>query len=311
MTLSLTTMPGTTLTAAPPAISFRQTDGKIGILAGDQPVATYVYQDQQITRPYFCDLNVPGGIQVTRHHPPRQGIDLVDHATFHPGLWLAFGDLSGQDDWRNKAKVRHRGLKEIRLLNDATGSFTVENDYCRADNPDQTVCQETCRYTITSESDGYLLICDSSFQSPQSFWFGDQEEMGLGVRLATPITVKSGGRIIDAAGRINEKQIWGKPTEWCDYAGTINGRHVGVLVMADPANFRPMRMHVRDYGLLTANPFGQKSFGGTEASRIEVSANQPFRLRFAIFLHASETDWSRQSQVYADVVKRLTALPRP
>ena len=36
-----------------------------------QAVATYVYDDPQILRPYFTGLKAPGGLQVTRHHPPR------------------------------------------------------------------------------------------------------------------------------------------------------------------------------------------------------------------------------------------------
>ena len=39
-------------------------------------------------------------MQVTRHHPPIEGQDRVDHGTFHPGIWMAFGDISGSDYWR-------------------------------------------------------------------------------------------------------------------------------------------------------------------------------------------------------------------
>ena len=46
--------------------------------------------------------------------------------------------------------------------------------------------------------------------------FGTQEEMGLGVRLATPLTVKSGnGRITNSVGGTNEKGTWGQAADWC------------------------------------------------------------------------------------------------
>ena len=58
-------------------------------------------------------------------------------------------------------------------------------------------------------------------------------------------------------------------------------------LMDHPENFRPSWLHVRDYGLLVANPFGRKAFTGGEASRVEVAAKEPFRLRFGVLVHAS------------------------
>ena len=292
-------------------IEFHSEPDRVIITAGNQPIATYVYADQEISRPYFAHVHVPGAVQVTRNYPPKVGVDLVDHGTFHPGIWMAFGDLDGQDYWRNKGRVRHERFIEPPKANGSTGFFTVQNSYCRIEGPDQIVCQETCRYTISIEPTGYLLICDSAFRSPKEFAFGDQEEMGLGIRLATPITVKSGGKITDAFGRVNEKGIWGKSSPWCDYSGQIHGRKVGILVMSDEANFRPSRYHVRDYGLLTSNPFGQKVFGDQAASRVVVPANETFRLRFGMLLHANTDQELDRQAAFDRFLSRLKGLPRP
>ena len=40
-------------------------------------------------------------------------------------LWLAFGDLSGADFWRNKAQVRPVGFVEEPTSDDQGESFTV------------------------------------------------------------------------------------------------------------------------------------------------------------------------------------------
>ena len=54
----------------------------------------------------------------------------------------------------------------------------------------------------------YLLEWTSVFRSANGdFTFGDQQEMGLGVRLATPLAVVKGGEITDSQGRKNGKQI--------------------------------------------------------------------------------------------------------
>jgi len=96
----------------------QQEADRVLITDDGQPVATYVFRDDKILRPYFANVHAPGGIQVTRNHPPVPKVDATDYDTMHPGVWLAFGD---------------------------------------------------------------------------------QEEMGLGVRVATPIAVKQGGTILDAA----------------------------------------------------------------------------------------------------------------
>jgi len=237
-------------------------------------VGTYVFDDPVIRRPYLANLRVPGGPQVTRNHPPRDK-DATDHATMHPGIWLSFGELGGVDFWRNKGKV------------DAV-SVDIDQAAVVARYRYQDVCEERSRVTFTRRPDGLLLVLDSTFSSTKPFAFGDQEEMGFGVRLATSLAVKSGGYLLDGAGRKNEKEIWGKTADWVDCGGTIDGKRAGVLVVPDPANFRPSWMHARDYGLLVANPFGRKAFTKGEASRVEVKAGDTFRLRYAALLHGGD-----------------------
>src|SRR5687767_13101658 len=78
------------------------------IALGAQPIANYTYAgDVKISRPFFHKVRLPGGPQLTRNHPPIPGKDATDHDTMHPGIWLAFGDVNGEDTWRNKAYVRH------------------------------------------------------------------------------------------------------------------------------------------------------------------------------------------------------------
>jgi hypothetical protein len=281
--------------------------GKVIVKVGDKTIATYVYEDPKILRPYFTGLRAPSGVQVTRHHPPREGIDADDHATMHPGLWLAFGDISGYDFWRNKARVKHAGFVERPHRGEKYAGFAVRNQYIANA---RMVCEETCRITILNRATGYLILWDSKFRSDvESVYFGDQEEMGLGVRLATPIVVKNkrGGRILDDQGNVNEKNIWGKPSLWCDYAGPIDDVFAGVMIMSDPDNFAPCRWHVRDYGFMTANPFGRKAFNLGAAGKVIVNKGESLSLRFGILLHSSKDETSIDlGAAYKDYLKIRT-----
>jgi hypothetical protein len=252
------------MTAAEHRIVFESQADAVLVRVDDQPLATYVYRDPQILRPYFKDVCAPGGVQVTRHHPPREGVDPLDHATMHPGLWLAFGDLGGADFWRNKATVEHGGFVKTPHVEGDMGTFTVRNRYMAGGI---AICEENCTYMFQIRPAGYLIFWDSTFQSAQSgLYFGDQEEMGLGVRVTTPIMVKPYenrhrlGRILDDHERRDEKEIWGEQAAWCDYSGWVDDTFAGIMVMPDPRNAAICRWHVRNYGLVVANPFARSVF---------------------------------------------------
>jgi len=271
-------------------------EGELAIMIDGEQVAVYSYQDDEITRPYFAHLRPTNGPQVSRNHPPLPGKDRADHPTFHPGLWMAFGDISGSDYWRLAAPVKHeRWIQEPTQAN-GSAKFAVLNRYLNQEDPTQTVCEEECRITIMPHKHGYMLLWDSTFSSDEEFYFGDQEEMGLGFRVATPIRVEKdaagqmppgNGTIRDSAGRKNEKEVWGNAADWCDYSGTLDGKHVGMTVFCHPENFRKCWFHARDYGFLAANPFGRKAFNKGEASKIIVKPDEELRLRFGVFVHAS------------------------
>ena len=264
------------------AVSFQQGDGSLQIAIGGQPIAEYVLSDDKILRPYFRHLRTLSGVLVTRNHPPVKGQDLDDHSAMHPGLWLAFGDLDGADFWRNKGRVRQLRFIEQPKVKSGGGSFVVENVY-EADG--RTFCTETCEITISVRPDGYLLDWRSTFQSKQDFTFGDQEEMGLGVRVATPLVVDKGGEIIDSENRKNGSQVWGKQADWCQYSGVVDRQRIGIVLMPAPNNFRRSWFHARDYGLLVANPFGQNAFTKSEKSKVSVKQGDKFSLRFGVLVY--------------------------
>jgi hypothetical protein len=282
-----------------PLVEFARGKEKVTIAIDGLPVATYYTHDDQITRPFFAHVRAPNGVQVTRHHPPVEGQDLADHGTFHPGIWLAFGDISGSDYWRIMARVLHAEFVEEPRGGTGSGKFAVRNEYLDQHNPSNVVCNEIARFTIVVRPAGYLLLWDSTFSSDKEFYFGDQEEMGLGVRVATPLRVGASGdvklppgngTILNSNGQKNEEAVWGNTADWCDYSGTIAGQNVGMTIFCHPENFRPSWFHARDYGLLEANPFGRQAFGKGEISKVVVKPGESLRLRYGVLLHSGPPD---------------------
>jgi len=115
----LTVVVGLTLArcaAAAPIVSFTEEPDRLSVRIGDAPVAEYVFEDEQTLRPYFRHLRTRSGAAVTRTHPPVKGVDLDDHPTMHPGLWMAFGDLGGADlHARSLPRIRPESRRNLRF----------------------------------------------------------------------------------------------------------------------------------------------------------------------------------------------------
>jgi hypothetical protein len=271
---------------AGPAVSFVRKPGAIAIRVAGRPFATYVFGDETITRPYFCNLHAPCGRLVTRPLPIEKG-DLQDHPQMHPGLWLAFGDLSGEDYWRLNSPVQHVEFVEEPRGIAGRGTFALRNRYLAREDL-RIVCEEVCRITILPDETTTTILWDSTFTPVgEPIVFGDQEEMGLGVRMAGGIAENAGkgGLLTNSEGATTAGEVWGQPAAWCDYSGEVDGRPVGITIAGHPQNVRPSWWHARDYGFMTANLFGREAMQQGPLSRIEVPLGESFRLRYAVIVH--------------------------
>lgn len=258
-------------------------DDRVIVRLGNLEVAHYVFRDPVIPRPYFAHVKTPSGIQATRAFPPVAGKDATDHATMHPGIWLAFGDLDGEDFWRNKSSVRHVRFLDSPEVQEGAAAFVEEKQYVAADG--DVVCQERFHWRMRQVDHGFLIRWDSTFTADREFYFGDQEEMGLGIRVATPLAEKNGGLLSDSVGRRKAQQIWSHAARWCDYSGTLDEQHVGITLLCHPSNFRNSWMHARDYGFVAANPFGRQAMRKGDASKVVVAPGEKLRLQYGIWIH--------------------------
>ena len=265
---------------------FIERPDRIFIAHSGQPVAEFVFRDERILRPYFANVYSPGGLKVTRNHPPVAGVDAADHDTMHPGIWLAFGDISGVDFWRNQGRIEHVRFTEPPAVRDGRLVFATECLLRTAEG--RTLCALTNRFMLASQTNAWLLVWDATFRSADGdFTFGDQEEMGFGARVATAITEKNDGVITSSTGLKTAKNTWGQPAEWCDYSGAVDGQRIGITLLSDPNNLRPSWWHNRDYGVFVANPFGRAAMKQGTASRVDVKKGEHLRLRFGVLLHSA------------------------
>lgn len=257
---------------------------RLRISLGETPVADFVYRDPDVRRPYFASVRTVGGIAVTRTHPPVEGVDAVDHPTMHPGIWLGFGSLGGEDFWRNKGTIEHVKFVTPPRVEGNRLTFATESKLLASDGRMLGMMQN--QFLLSAQSHNWRIDWEATFRDhPEPLAFGDQEEMGFGVRLATPLIEKNGGTITNSTGLVTAARTWGQAAEWCDYSGAIEDRRVGITVVAGPDNFRESWWHNRDYGLMVANPFGRAAMKQGPASTVTVNPGESLPLRFVAIVH--------------------------
>jgi hypothetical protein len=240
-------------------------------------------------RVYLYPLVGPTGVGVTRDYimrdnPIEKDNKRQDHP-HHRSLWTAHGDVRikdfdkpGYDFWaepKDKPLPRQVLTKIVRMESGPVfGQIEAEIEWRTPEG--QRVLTEDRTYTFfAADKDERVIDVKVAFKfNDMDVKFGDTKEGGLiSLRLAVTMDEKGTttpkelhGQMTNSRGGVGAKECWGKPAEWCDYVGPLDGATVGVAVFDKPKNPRyPTTWHIREYGLYTANPFGLKAFTGDKS----------------------------------------------
>jgi putative heme-binding domain-containing protein len=271
---------------ASPGFAWELQPGRLSILHAGRRLTDYVFADPEILRPYFQNVRAPSGAQVTRTHPPAAG-DANDHAAMHPGVWLAFGDVNGEDFWRNRARIEHEAFITEPSLVQGRLVFATRNRLV-AWNATR-LATLISRFGIAPWGDhAFAMTWEAEIQGEgRELVFGDQEEMGLGVRVATELTEQKGGLVVNSDGVTGAKTVWGKPAAWAAYSREIGGRIQGVAIFPSASNPSPTWWHSRDYGVIVANGFGKRALPESPDGKLVVKSGDSLKLRYDVLLFDS------------------------
>ena len=131
--------------------------------------------------------------------------------------------------------------------------------------------------------------------------FGDTKEGTFAIRVAGAMKEKSGGKVVSSRGLVGAESAWGKPAEWIDYVGKVDGEVFGIAILDHPTSFRhPTHWHVRDYGLFAANPFGYKPFYSDESKdgSHQLKKGEAIKFRYRVVFHRGDTHKADIEQTY-------------
>ena len=283
-------------------------EGCLGIEIGGEFFTGYHY-GAEVCRPYFHPVIGPYGQSVTRGFPMVEGIEgeSTDHH-HHRAIYVAHGDVNGVDDWSespNCGRIVHRDFDTV-SSGPVYGHIVDQLEW--VSNAGEPVLQEVRDMKIYNVSPSKLVDMQLTLTAPadNDVVFGDTKEGGLlSLRVAGTMKATSGGKMENAIGSINEQEMWGKRAQWADYSGPVEGKWVGVALFDHPKNLRhPTYWHARNYGLMTANPFGIATFEGDPSrdGSYTLPAGETVIFRYRIYIHKGDAREGNVAEKYQNYI---------
>ena len=281
--------------------------GKIQVRIGGELFTNYHCGDG-VPRPVLYPVIGPFGQGVTRAYPMEEVEgDVTDHV-HHRSIWVAWGDVNGSDNWSETPEAGRVAQRQLDSLGGgaAFGWVASRNDWL--DAAGKKLMEDATLYRFYNTPASMRLVdLEVAFHAGEGpVRFGDTKEGGFcSVRVAPSMNGDVAGRIETAFGGIGEPECWGKRAHWCDYSGPVAGHTVGIAIFDHPGNVNhPTYWHVRDYGLMTANPFGLSHFVGDQNAdgSYVLPAGAAMTFRYRILVHAGNAAEGGVKNRYLDWV---------
>jgi hypothetical protein len=310
--------------------------------SGTAVVANYA-TDPKYSKPFLYPLIAPNGVPVTRGWPIVKGLpgDATTDHVHQKSVWFCHGDVipegvelkvktterhgRGVDFWseaKDKDGTRRHGqmtVVKVGAPKQVTKNHVSVETHNEWKTPDGTKILDEVRVIhFIERAEGRLFGFEITLKaSVCPIAFGDTKEGSFGIRTHDSLRplLKDGATITTADGKAFDPRvkkladnlsIWGHPTEWIDYSGTVDNQAVGVAIFDHPSNPKA-NWHVRVYGLNAANPFGRElsgfpsQKGNTELVKIEKGGE--LKLKYAVYAHTGNVKSGRVAEAYEEFKK--------
>jgi hypothetical protein len=277
---------------------------KIPVEINGKPFTVFYAAGPEVSKPYLFPVNAASGTYVTRMWPMEKAAEEEKTRKDHPhqrGVWIAHAKVNDLDFWNiaplnqspynraDRGKIVLSKMGEVKSGKDR-GSIAAIFDW--NDHEGRKVLSESRLMTFYADPALRIVDFDVTLTAAQKVVFGDEKDGFFGIRLRPVLQEEGGtGHITNADGLVGEKQLWGKPSNWCDYSGEIQGEKVGITIMDHPGNPRhPERWHARGYGLFAVNPFGLASFTNDKSQNgaMTLEPGQSLRFRYRMIVHPGD-----------------------
>jgi Methane oxygenase PmoA len=317
-----------------PPCTIKKFGNMVELKIGDHAVGCYLFDPSQ-PRPHFHPLYSADDKPLTRAYPMVKDIpgETKDHI-HHRGCWVGHQIVMLEAKEEGEKPINANFWGEV--VNPAqqqlgkqicTKVEEPKNEHGHASivthNTWQTasgtkILEEQRTLHLVNLGSAQLIVFDIDFHATEgNITFGDEKDGFMAIRVADVMAEnkKKGGLLENAEGKQHmgvgdnkdRKGCWGLHSAWVDYSGMLDGKPVGVTIFDHPKNTISACWHARDYGLLTANPFGRKGskFPDAQGEVVKLKQGEHLKFRYGVLIHPGNAQAGKVAEMYA----KFVALP--
>ncbi|MBN2595050.1 MAG: PmoA family protein [Sedimentisphaerales bacterium] len=269
------------LRAASPKVELVRGENRIDVVIAGELFTSYLY-GENMTRPLLVPVRTPSGIDVSRRYPLTEIEGGSTDHEHHIGIFFAVDQVNGVNFWKNTGvppQIKHVEITEM-TGGAGTGKLTAISHWI--DDKQQVLLDErrTMIFLAGEHENEYAIDMSIDLTAKCTrVVFEDIEEGMFAIRLSDyfresnpenspklggPMpdeSISGTGKYFSSNGDETAKDVWGKRARWVALQGIRKGTVVGIVILNHPASINyPTYWHVRNYGLFSANPFGQGDF---------------------------------------------------
>lgn len=286
----------------------------INVIIGGKPFTSY-YFDPKVAKPYFMPLRSAQGTIITRGFPigntvpPEHQHDRSLEPHQRP-MYFGHGNVDGVDfwgealypKWSDDTVFGRTVLAKIEEAKDGSDSGTIRALFHLVGPRGRILADETQAFVFRGDQQTRTIDCEFTITANHGsdVVMGDTKEGSFAIRLVQELHSPP-GHMVNSAGGVGEKEIWGKRANWVDYYGKVGAEEVGVAIFDSPTSFRhPTYWHARGYGLFAVNPFGTREFTSdpNNDGSWTIQQGKSLTLRYRVLIHHGDYKQARVAEAY-------------
>lgn len=275
--------------AAEQVVGFAADGTQITVQIDGKTFAVY-NTSNDLPKPFFSPVRGSDGTILSR------SLENPEDHKHHKGIWISVDEVNDVKFWAEAGRIKNTVIKATLAQGDSPATLQTVNHWL-GENGKPIVIEDTTISIFPNR----LMAYDINFTAgAKEVAFDDTKEGLFGFRMVNSMREKESGKVVNADGKKGTAECWGIPSAWVDYYGEVEGKVFGVTLMDHPGNLRPSRYHVRNYGLFSVSPFGEKAYTGgkNEAAPVVLKPGESLQLRYAIYIHDGDTAEGKVAEAY-------------
>ncbi|MBK5719849.1 PmoA family protein [Dysgonomonas sp. Marseille-P4677] len=263
---------------------------RIDIHVGHNFFTSYQFRSDE-KYPFFFPVNGPksGGTVTSMRNAEYP---------HHSSLYFGCDKVNGGNYWQ-EGLDRGRIISIGACIKEAKGTKVIIEDECIWKRPDADAPIKDKRViTISSPSkDLYQIDFDIEMEMLMDVSILKTNHSLFSARIATDLTVKQGGVMINSELKQGEKNTFGVASPWIDCCGERKTGTEGIAIMQHPSNkWYPSPWFTRDYGFISPTPM----YWPEDGKSTELRKGEIIKLRYRVVVHAGNTSEANIAKLFEE-----------